>query len=92
MFAPFSIDSRLQRRVLPEGNEPSSTTGDDRFVGEAIAAKICAAFCRGTSEIRNRDKTRKTSRCGSSSPVSGAAGGADWADLRGFAVISAENL
>ena len=44
------------------------------------------------SEIRDREKMLKSSRCASNSTVSGAARDANGADLRGFRANSAENL
>jgi hypothetical protein len=41
---------------LPEGNEPSSAAGDDQFVGEAIAAKICAAFLAAPANFETEIK------------------------------------
>ena len=45
----------------------------------ALSASGLYGVSRGTSEIRNRDKMPKSSRCASKSSVSGAARNANWA-------------
>jgi len=61
----------------------------------AIVFALLPGLCRisrGTSKIRNRDKTPKFFRCGSNPHVSGAAKDANWPDKRGFQPNATENL
>jgi len=66
-------------KVVAFGTISPSLASTETAIVLALSARGLYGVSCGTSEIRNRDKMPKSLRCGSKSPVSGAARNANWA-------------